>query len=84
MIRTTTAVALVVLTSLSMVGTASAWDLGGKIPPYHPHAKGQPTSPGDAFYPNVANVDPRAECAATGGTPKRKFDGTDFVWVCVQ
>lgn len=84
MIRTSAATALVLLISLSMTGAAPAVSLGGKIPPYNPGAKGQATSPGDAFYPTVAKVDIRVECEATGGTPKRRFDGTEFVWVCVQ
>jgi hypothetical protein len=88
MIRMTLAATLVAVATLASVGTASAFNpvnapklnpLGGKAAP-----SVEITSPGDAFYPQTASVDPREECLANGGTPKRQFDGTDFVWTCRQ
>ena len=90
MIRMTLAAALVAVATLGSVGAASAFPqinpvyapklnpLGGKI------VQTETTSPGDAFYPQTATVEVRTECLAAGGTPKRTFDGTDFVWTCRQ
>jgi hypothetical protein len=91
MIRMTLAAALVVAATLASAGAASAFPqinpkfypklppLGGKVVP-----QTEITSPGDPFYPQTASVDTRAECLANGGTPKRQFDGTEFVWTCRQ
>ena len=92
MIRMTLAAAVVAAATLAAVGSASAFPqlnpnfypklpqlVGGKAVP-----TGDVTSPGDAFYPQTATVDPRRECIANGGTPKRAFDGTEFVWTCRQ
>lgn len=44
---------------------------------------GPTTSPGDAFYPDVAAVgDPKAECLELGGTPVRISGEYDFYWSC--
>ena len=83
-----TLVALVAAVTLASSGAAFA----GPIKIYPGVLKllnGKPaanevTSPGDAFYPQTATVDVRGECLAAGGTPKRQFDGTDFVWTCRQ
>jgi len=87
MSRLTLAAALVAVATLASAGAASAGPI--KINPnflkyYGKSVPTETTSPGDAFYPQTATVDVRAECLAAGGTPKRQFDGTDFVWTCRQ
>lgn len=82
-------VALVALTASSFaVGTASALVPTKYFLDQPPILKsvqpGEPSSPGDEFHPERPSVSPRVACLAAGGTPKRTFDGSDFVWVCVQ
>jgi hypothetical protein len=43
-----------------------------------------PTSPGDAFDATPEVEDVRGDCAVAGGLAKKRFDGTEFVWVCIQ
>jgi hypothetical protein len=43
---------------------------------------GDTTSPGDAFYPDIAVGDPKAFCIEQGGTPVRRFAEGDFYWFC--
>jgi hypothetical protein len=91
MIRMTLAAALVAVATLASVGAASAFPQINPVyaPKLNPLGgkgvqNGPITSPGDAFHPQTASVDVRSECLAAGGTPKRTFDGTDFVWTCRQ
>jgi hypothetical protein len=87
MSRLTLAVALVAVATLAAAGAASAGPIvinKNFLKYYGKSAPTEVTSPGDAFYPQTANVDPREECLAAGGTPKRAFDGTEFVWTCRQ
>ncbi len=96
MIRFALAAALVATATLASVGGVSAGPLQFNpintpivLLPLGQGSKGAKvngpiTSPGDAFYPQTATVDVREECLAAGGTPKRTFDGTDFVWTCRQ
>jgi len=88
MTRLSLAAAVLVAATLVSAGAVSAGPikiypnviklLNGKAAP------AESTSPGDAFIPQTAAVDPRRECLADGGSPERRFDGSDFVWVCVQ
>lgn len=75
---------LTIIAGLSMTGSSYAFNpvLIGKIPPKG--QSGQVTSPGDAFYPNADNHDARAECVASGGTPRRIFVDNSFEWTCVH
>ncbi len=91
------AVALVALTaSVAFGGAASAapikkdaYVLKGDVLNKLEEAKMKPKSGfsitvGEAFYANQPVVNVRAECLAAGHTPKRRFDGTEFVWVCLK
>lgn len=49
-----------------------------------PSKKGFSITVGEAFYPNQKEVDVRGECLAAGRTPKRRFEGNGFVWVCLK
>lgn len=82
-------VALVALAASSFaVNTASAFVPSKNFVFQFTISKGaqpaEPSSPGDEFHPERPSVSPRVACLAAGGTPKRKFDGSDFVLICQQ